>query len=38
VLKELPALLANPAAILWDREKENLVYVTGVVGPNSRAW
>jgi hypothetical protein len=30
LVKELPRLLAEPAAILWDREQERLVYVTAV--------
>lgn len=30
LVKELPRLLAEPGAILWDRDKENLVYVTAV--------
>jgi hypothetical protein len=30
LLKEMPRLLALPGAILWDRDKGNLVYVTAV--------
>lgn len=29
VLQTLPRLLANPQAVLWDRAKQNLVYVSG---------
>jgi hypothetical protein len=32
VLRTLPILLAVPDAILWDRDKKNLVYVVALAG------
>lgn len=31
-LRRLPELLAAPEAVLWDRDKENLVYVVALAG------